>query len=110
MSDTLKNMKILLPMIRNLMPKVIAQEIVGVQPMDFPKDPKWKVVTEYVETVPDGYVVVDANKEISVWIEEQALHMWKHGELSKLDILRPGFYDRYIISEELLSWLTLRWS
>ena len=90
------------------MPKVIAQDIVGVQPMGI-EIPKWKSVPVY-EPVPDGYVVIDANREISTWIEEQALYMWKHGELQTLDILRRGFYDRYIISEELLSWLTLRWS
>ena len=52
MTDTLKNMKILLPMIRNLMPKVIAQDIVGVQPMGI-EIPKWKSVPVY-EPVPDG--------------------------------------------------------
>ena len=109
MTDPLKNMKVLIPMIRKVMPQIIAHDIVGVQPMNL-MPPKWKRTASYSEHVPDGYVVVDANKEISVWIEEQALHMWKHGELSKLDILRPGLYDRYIISEELLTWLTLRWS
>ena len=88
------------------MPKVIAQDIVGVQPMGI-EIPKWKSVSVYSEPIPDGYVVIDANREISAWIEEQALYMWKHAELQQLT---PGFYDRYIISEELLSWLTLRWS
>ena len=54
----------------------------------------------------DGYVVIDANKEISDWIETHPIHMWKHGELKNY----TGFYDRYIISEQLLMWLKLRWS
>ena len=102
MTDTLKNMKVLIPMIRKVMPSVIAHDIVGVQPLG--KIPRWGQVHEYSETVPDGYVVIDADREISAWIEEQALHMWKHGNLSSI------FHDRYIISEELLVWLTLRWS
>ena len=106
MSDTLKNMKILLPMIRKVMPAIIAHDIVGVQPINL-TPPKWKPVPVYSEPIPDGYVVIDANREISAWIEEQALHMWKHAELQQLT---PGFFDRYIISEELLAWLTLRWS
>jgi hypothetical protein len=106
MTDPLKNIKVLLPMIRKVMPQIIAQDIVGVQPMNM-NFPKWRQLSAYSETVPDGYVVVDADREISAWIEEQALHMWKHGELKQL---APGFHDRYIISEELLTWLTLRWS
>ncbi len=33
MTDTLKNIKVLLPMIRQVMPNIMAQQIVGVQPM-----------------------------------------------------------------------------
>ena len=106
MTDTLKNIKVLLPMIRKVMPQIIAHDIVGVQPMNL-MPPKWKHTASYSEHVPDGYVVIDANREISAWIEEQALHMWKHAELQQLT---PGLYDRYIISEELLTWLALRWA
>lgn len=106
MTDPLKNMKVLIPMIRKVMPQIIAQDIVGVQPMNL-MPPKWRRTASYSEHVPDGYVVVDANREISAWIEEQALHMWKHAELQQLT---PGLYDRYIISEELLTWLALRWA
>lgn len=106
MTDPLKNMNILLPMIRKVMPKIIAQDIVGVQPMNL-NPPKWTSITEHNEIIPKGYVVVDVNREVSAWIEEQALCMWKHGELKTV---MAGFYDRYIISEELLSWLILRWA
>jgi hypothetical protein len=106
MTDPLKNPMIMIPMIRKILPKLIAQDIVGVQPMDL-TPPKWVTVTNHNETVPEGYVVVDVNREVSHWIEQQALYMWKHGELKAT---RPGFWDRYIISEELLTWLSLRWS
>ena len=45
MTDPLKDMKILLPMIRKVMPTVIAQEIVGVQPMG--PIVKWERASNY---------------------------------------------------------------
>lgn len=98
--------KLIIPMLRKVLPGIIAQDIVGVQPMNL-NPPKWTIITEHNEIIPKGYVVVDANREISYWIEKQELYMWKHGELKTV---MQSFYDRYIISEELLSRLTLRWS
>ena len=106
MTDTLKNMKILLPMIRKVMPSVIAQDIVGVQPMDL-TPPKWERASDHSHlAIPDGYIHINVNREIAQWIEEQPLDQWKHGELGRL----AGFYDSFIVSEQLLSWLILRWS
>ena len=106
MTDPLKDPKIMIPMIRKVLPKLIAQDIVGVQPMDL-NPPKWVTVANHNETVPDGYVVIDVNREVSYWIEQQAIYMWKHGELKAIS---SAFWDRYIISEELLTWLSVRWS
>lgn len=101
--------KVLIPIIRNMMPTLLAEDIVGVQPMsiDLPlkKMPKYREPAEYNERVPQGYLVIDANKEVSQWIEEQPVYHWKHGQLEQL----TGFWDRYIISEKLYTWLKLRW-
>ena len=88
------------------MPQVIAQDIVGVQPMNL-TPPKWERARDNSRlTIPDGYIHINVNREIAQWIEEQPLHQWKHGELGRL----AGFYDSFIVSEELLAWLILRWS
>lgn len=101
-------MNILIPMIRNITPTTLAQDIVGVQPMSgFPIPrimPKYQQSTEYTGHVPDGYLVMDADREISQWIEQQPIYHWKHGYERV-----AGFWDRYIISEQLYTWLKLRW-
>jgi hypothetical protein len=101
--------KVLIPMIRNFLPTIISEDIVGVQPMtEFPipkKMPAYREPTEYNEQVPKGYLVVDVNREISQWIEEQPIYHWKHGQLEQL----TGFWDRYIISEKIYTWMKLRW-
>ena len=105
MTDVLKQAKILIPMIRQLTPQVVAQDIVGVQPMG--PIAKWARARDYSHLpIPDGYIHINVNREIAQWIEEQPLDQWKHGELGRL----AGFYDSFIVSEQLLSWLILRWS
>ena len=98
--------KILIPLIRKHLHTTIAQDIVSVQPMNLIPQTKWQVLTEYNLPLPKGYLTIDVKKEISDWIEQQPLHMWKHGEPGVM----LGYYSRYIISEELLTWLTLRWT
>ena len=106
MTDPLKDMKILIPMIRKLHPQIVAQDIVGVQPMNL-APPKWERARDNPRLpIPDGYIHINVNREIAQWIESQPLHQWKHGELGRL----AGFYDSFIVSEELLAWLILRWS
>lgn len=99
---------ILLPMIRRVIPTVIAHDIVSVQPMTMPTSTfvKYKTIDKHDLTVPDNYVAINVDREVAQWIETQPLHMWKHGEMKVM----PQFYDQYIVSEELLSWITLKWS
>jgi len=99
---------VLIPMIRKLAPTLLAEDIVGVQPMPLPPMmmPPWVIAVEYEEVVPTGYVVINANREVSVWIEEQPVHMWKHGNIKNVS----GFWDRYIVSEKLITWIKLKWS
>lgn len=116
-----KNLSI--PMLRKILPLTIAKDIAGVQPM---------TAMNSVFTVRNGKVsfhnfiivenqnecvlydtpecthyAVDVKPAVETWIKEQPIHMWKHAEeIEDCHI----FYSRYIISEELLSWMTLRWT
>ena len=102
---------VLIPMIRKMMPAIIAQEIVGVQPMtDILKPrPKFMLVDQSVDKLqapPKGYLTVDVVGEVAMWIEEQAIHMWKHGDI-------PAYafgMERYTVSEQLYTMIALRWS
>jgi hypothetical protein len=99
------NPKILLPLIRKHLPTLIADDIISVHPMNLTL-PKYQIVAESNTPVPSGYLKIDVRKEISDWIEQQPIHMWKLGEPGVM----LGFYNRYIITEELFTWITLRWS
>ena len=103
---------VLIPMIRKIMPAVIAQDIVGVQPMTggiTPPRKKFILLDQTVDNLPappDGYVTVDVMGEVARWIEEQAIHMWKFGDV-------PAYsfgMERYTISEELYTMMALKWS
>ena len=117
-----KMKSVLLPVIKNLDPTILANDIVGVQPMTGNvgqafslnmkklKTPSYFVIEESLDDfphVPDGHVVIDADVIVGPWIEEQPIHMWK-----QVDGYNSGLSarDRYIISEELLTWLHMRWS
>ena len=103
--------KVLIPMVRKYMPGVIAQEIVSVQPMTdvFKPRPKFMLVDQPVDKLPappEGYLTVDVAGEVAMWIEEQAIHMWKHGDV-------PAYafgMERYTVSEQLYTMMALRWS
>ena len=102
---------VLIPMIRKIMPAVIAQEIVGVQPMTdvFKPRPKFIRVDQTVDKLPkppEGYLTVDVAGEVAMWLEEQPIHMWKHGDV-------PAYafgMERYTVSEQLYTWMALKWS
>lgn len=114
--------KTLIPMIRKLMPISIAKDIVGVQPMTGTnpifqmKDGKvafknYTLARNQNECVlydkPDcTYYAVDVRPIVEEWLIEQPLHMWKNAE--EIEDCQMSC-TRYIISEELLTWMTLRW-
>lgn len=101
---------VLIPMIRKMMPTLIAQEIVGVQPMTMPKHlPKFMVVDQTVDKLPappEGHLTVDVDFEVSRWIQEQPIYMWKFGDVPAYS----GARDRFTISKQLYSWMALKWS
>ena len=57
---------------------------------------------------PEGHIAVMVNIHIAAWIEKQPIHMWK-----PLDFEKNGeqyvLGSHYIVSDELLTWLKLRW-
>lgn len=55
---------------------------------------------------PTGNRVIDVGGDISKWIHEQPVHLWK----SEYDRSSPVFCDRYVIADELYTLLLLRWS
>ena len=106
-------------MIRKVAPALIAQEIVGVQPMPAsawqgfemkPKQLTFGVLDrDSFKSCPDGYVPVMTNIQIAHWIEQQPVHTWKHMDMAeggKMYILNTHFF----ISDELLTLLTLKWA
>lgn len=108
----------LLPMLRKHLPAQIAQEIVGVQPMPssvydtFNVKPKlltYSVLDEgWEKTCPAGHSAIETNVEIAHWIEQQPIHMWKYIDLEtqgKTFQLNTYFF----VSNELLTWLKMRW-
>jgi hypothetical protein len=101
--------KVLIPMIRKAVPTTIAHQIVGVGPL-LPKRLMYEVLDEGWEKVtPEGHKSIMTNVEIAHWIEQQPIHMWKY-----IDLETKGetyqLNTHFIVSDELLSWLILRWS
>jgi len=109
---------ILIPMIRKLMPTMIAHQILGVQPMTGPTGSVFNLSTgngiqkfERLDIdvygndipVPEGYCVVDVTHQVADWIREQPIHLWK--DIDRVSYLR----DRFVISDGLYTALALRW-
>ena len=110
MTDSLDEFrKIMLPMIRKVLPATIAQEIVGVQPMVMPKMITYQVLTDgWEKTCPAGHVAIMTNVQIAHWIEQQPVHMWKYIDLEK-DGREFQLNTHFFISDQLLTWLKMRW-
>jgi hypothetical protein len=119
---------IIASLIKKCTPTLIAYNIAGVQPMTEPVgkihtlrvrynsdfsylDWKFKIVsrTDYsvneTYTIPDGYLVIDViDTSIQKWIKDQPIHLWKEIESTNYA------YDRYFITEELCTYITLKWA
>ena len=78
-----------------------------INPSGIRPKPSWWLISNEGWTVPEGFVIVDVIGDISNWIEEQSLQDWKKFNQGPeiIEILH-----RYIISESLLTLLTLTWS
>jgi hypothetical protein len=111
-------MKELLPLIRKVVPGLIAQDIVGVQPMQAPVGKVFTMKSKYMtynvlkdgwdKTCPPGHSAIETNVEIAHWIEQQPIHMWKYIDLQTGDkTFQLNTY--FFVSNELLTWLRMRW-
>lgn len=110
--------KKLIPLLRQQIPALMAQDIAGIQPMSYKLGDLFKIKTDRrkffivdqtkdkLPGPPDGYVIVDALGEIGRWIEQQPVHMWKYGDVPAYS----GAMDRWIISEQLYTLMALKWS
>jgi hypothetical protein len=103
---------VLIPLIRKVVPSVIAQDIVGVQPMSgltgqiFGANTKaYTIVKSSSELA--GHMVIDVNHDVSQWIQTMPIHLWKFDNNND-DV--GWLSDRYIISEELYTFLVLKWT
>ena len=103
--------KLMLNTIRRVMPNVIANEIIGVQPMTdvsrFIK--KWEKIGMDIPT--DTWVYNIRSHEIRDWVEEQPVHMWKFYDLTdtKLDFSLSTLGQNYVFTKEMEVWFELRW-
>jgi hypothetical protein len=116
--------KSVLSILRKLMPASVAQDIVGVQPMNTHtmhgiftmKDGKvafkhFTLATNQNECVlydtPERtHYAVDVRLPMTEWLENQPKHMWKYAD--ETDDCHLAC-TRYIVCEELLTWMTLKW-
>jgi len=123
MTNPLKKSIYRIPIIRKILPTIVAKDIVGVQPM--PKtNPIFTMKGDKVgfknytlalnqnecvlyDTPEQKYYAIDVRPIVEEWLETQPIHMWKYAE--ETDGCQMTC-TRYIISEELLVWLTLRWT
>jgi hypothetical protein len=109
MTDPLKDPKVLIPMIRKLMPTVLAQQITGVQPMtgiQWPtiKRPKFEVVDKAIVDGVQWYTILIYDQEIWFWITQQDGPPWSHRAEPATNRTLAD------ISEEMYALLLLKWS
>lgn len=104
---------VLLPVIKRVMPNIIAQDIISVQPMGsvYPYYNAWSKVGIHIPT--DHWVYNVRSQEIRTWIEEQPAYMWKFYDIDVYNLDLPASVilgSNYVFTEEMEAWFTLRWS
>ena len=103
---TSETKNLLIPMIRKVMPGIIAQDIIGVQPMIKPKMLPAFIILD-VDGIPNGHYGVEVSLEVQHWIEQQPIHMWKY--FDGPEDMRSS-RQQFLVSEQLYNWMTMRWS
>jgi len=107
---------IIMPMIKKVIPDLIANDIIDIQPMtgavgkihtlrvkysdDLLPEAKFVLVEESLFAEP-GRCVVDVDPEVEQWIKTHAVDQWHAVSIP---------FGRYVVSEELFVILALRWS
>lgn len=114
------NNNTLIPIIRKLMPSILAQDIVGVQPMTSATGNVFSMKNNTVSFKPfvivenqnecvlysGNHIAVDVKPTVSTWIEEQPPYLWKYAE--NTEDCHVSF-TRYIIDEKLFTMMSLKW-
>ena len=99
-----------------MMPNILAQNILGVQPMADMINPfskKWEKVG--IDSPTDKWVYNVKLYEVIKWIESQPVHMWKHYDIP-INWMRDDIPiaaltgSNYLFTDEMEAWLLLRWS
>ena len=80
------------------------------KPKILPKQITYRVLEDgWEKTCPPGHSAIMTNIHVAAWIEQQPVHMWKYIDLeSKGKTYALG--SHFFVSDELLTWLKLRWS
>lgn len=60
------------------------------------------------DNVPQGHRVIMTNVPIGLWIESQPCHMWRFLDMPQ-DRGAWQISNHYVVSDQLLAWLRLRW-
>ncbi len=116
--------KLSMPILRKLLPATIAKDIVGVQPMgthtmhgpftmqggkvtfkNYTLAPNQNECVLY-DTPERIHYAVDVRPAVEEWLLTQPLHMWKYAEETEDCHFAC---TRYIVCEELLTWMTIKW-
>lgn len=116
MTDTPKFDPILLPVLRNVIPNLIAQELCSVQPMTTnminPFTKKWDRIGMDMPTNKCVFNIL--SQEIREWIEKQPAHMWTFYDIPIESMKGVSFNSligqNYLFTDEMESWFLLRWS
>lgn len=111
-----------IPILRKLMPAIIAKDIVGVQPMAktnsiFQMKDGTVGFKNYTlalnqnecvlyDTPEQMYYAVDVRPIVEEWLLIQPLHLWKYAEETEDCHFAC---TRYVVCEELLTWMTVKW-
>jgi len=97
------------------MPGLIANEIIGVQPMTGPvglihtlrvrysNALNFTIISDHDYIVPNDYCVVEVVPKVAGWIEEQDITLWK-------PIDTDSYLERYTISNTLYTLMAVRWA
>lgn len=101
--------KILIPILRKHIPKILAEDILGVQPMIF----NYRLLS--VETIDNvkWYRVRAPSSEIIEWIRSQDNELWRHedfGVYEQGSTLSQLGGIKFMLHEKLYTIFALKWS
>ena len=95
---------VLIPILRNVMPAIIAEELCSVQPTSGNTSKGWVTLGEYM---PEGKKLYSVRRlEIREWIESFDRTKWRTDDTHAFKVIDHC----YLLSDELETLFLLRWS